>query len=188
MLRKMYLVSADHYHEDKFRHPLSSSRQRKKLSRGTRFKKQNTICMKIWLRFVISFVRPIIRGKTQAKLISDILRRVIPDTATPTSNRAPSYSSEQQLAKDLIVPKVEAKTFPQKKRKKSRPPSTIPSTSKEIACETPKQSESYMVMMMMSRSRRQRRKMKMSGLKLIRSGGRGVLPIHSTVSVRMASN
>jgi len=54
-----------------------------------------------------------IRRKTQTKAISDFLRGVMPDTAN--SNREPSPSSEPEIAKQLIVPKVEAKTPLQKK-------------------------------------------------------------------------
>jgi len=49
-----------------------------------------------------------IRRKTQTKAISDFLRRVMPDRALP--------SSTELSEKQLIVPKVEAKT------PKKRPP------------------------------------------------------------------
>ena len=61
-----------------------------------------------------------IRRKTRTKVISDFIRRVMPDTAKrelPSSQRA-------RDTKKLIVPKVEAK---------------IPSSSKDIVYETPKE-------------------------------------------------
>ena len=107
-----------------------------------------------------------IRMKTQKTAISDFLRRIMSDTAKSNSNRAPtSPSSERELAKQLIVPKVEAaKTPPQKKNKENAAPSLTPSISKEILYETPKQDlfpESAM-MTMTSRRRGHRRKKKMS--------------------------
>jgi len=51
--------------------------------------------------------------------------------ATPNSDRATSSFSEPELAKELIVPKVEVKKSPQKKIKEARLSSPIPTTSRE---------------------------------------------------------
>jgi len=103
MLRKMYLVSADHYLGDKWRRPLSSPSERKKRSRGSsRLKKQKHHSYEEWAKMRIKIRETDIRRKTQTKTISDFLRWVMPDTATPNSNRA-LPSPEPELAKQLIV-------------------------------------------------------------------------------------
>jgi len=56
----------------------------------------------------------------QTKAISYFLRPVMTDTATPNSNRA-LPSPEPELAKQLKVRTVEARTPLQKKIKKTRP-------------------------------------------------------------------
>jgi len=68
-----------------------------------------------------------IRRKTHKKDISDFLIRVMPQPAT--------LNSVPDLAKLLIVPKFEAKT-PLKMTCLTSP---LPSTSREILYETPKQ-------------------------------------------------
>jgi len=76
-----------------------------------------------------------IRRKTQTKTISDFLKRVMPDTKSP-SNRATSFPSpEPELAKHLIFPNVGARKRPKTRRMIS--PSSKTSTSRDV--ETPKQ-------------------------------------------------
>ena len=77
-----------------------------------------------------------IKRKTQTKGVSDFLRRVMPEKAN--SNRALACPGPE-LSKELIVPKVQVSTPLLKIIKKTRSPSPIPPTSKEILCETPKQ-------------------------------------------------
>jgi len=60
-----------------------------------------------------------IRRKTQTKAISDFLRRLMPDTATSNCNKevhSYSPSPEPELAKELIIPKVEAAKYPPQKK------------------------------------------------------------------------
>ena len=108
-----------------------SPRERKERSRGTSSRNKHHRYEE-WVKIRLKIRLADIRRKTRAKAISDFVRRVMPDRAT--SNRAlPSPDSE--LAKQVIVPKVEART----PLKKTRPLSPLPSTSREILYETPKQ-------------------------------------------------
>ena len=110
MLRKVYLVPADHYHGGHSPEERSSRR-----------KKQHPFDE--WIKMSHKFRDTDISPKTRTKAISDFLRRVMLDRAPPnfklelTSPFLEPELSEKQL-------KVEAKT--------QRTPSPIPSASPEI--------------------------------------------------------
>ena len=99
----MYLVPADHYHTGR-----SHRKRNKKRTKHHPYEE--------WVKMRHKIREADIRRKTRTKAISDFLRRLMPERALP------SPSPETELSrKELIVPKVEAKT--------PRPTSTLPSTS-----------------------------------------------------------
>jgi len=95
MLRKMYLVPPDHYHN-------GPSPKRRSSRRKTQHPYDECIKMRH------KCLETDIRRKTLTKAISDFLRGVMPDRAPPTSNNMlPSFPEPELSEKKL---KFEAKT------------------------------------------------------------------------------